>query len=248
MIWVVVDAAPPLGPSPVLARRRGGGLSRADDERRVPALAARAARSRPAGRRGGGEWRRRRRRCAGRKVRGLARPVQVALTEWAMAAALSAARPAGFTAAAGRRWTRGPRPIIVLHGYAHEPARNFLLLAFAAAAREPAGRSSASSTGRSGGSPRARASSAGSSTRSAGGPAREERGRHRALDGRRGGALLRDVRWRRRPGPTPDHARLAARWYGRLGDGRSATRRASSCSDRSCARGSRPRRRRATRR
>jgi len=62
------------------------------------------------------------------RVRELVRPVRVALTEWAMAAALSAARPAGFLPLPGAR-TRGPRPIIVLHGYAQNRA-NFLPLAF----------------------------------------------------------------------------------------------------------------------
>lgn len=54
--------------------------------------------------------------------------VRVALAEWAMSAALSAARPAGFLPLPGAR-ARGPRPIIVLHGYAQNRA-NFLPLAF----------------------------------------------------------------------------------------------------------------------
>ncbi|MGN6108467.1 MAG: esterase/lipase family protein [Kofleriaceae bacterium] len=55
------------------------------------------------------------------------RPVRVALVEWGMAMALSAARPAGFLPLPGAR-TRGPRPIIVLHGYAMNRA-NFVPLA-----------------------------------------------------------------------------------------------------------------------
>ncbi|HWO19985.1 MAG TPA: alpha/beta fold hydrolase [Kofleriaceae bacterium] len=50
-----------------------------------------------------------------------ARPVRVALAEWAMAVALSTARPAGFLPLPGAR-ARGPRPIIVLHGYAQNRA------------------------------------------------------------------------------------------------------------------------------
>lgn len=55
------------------------------------------------------------------------RPVRVALTEWAVAMALSAARPAGFLPLPGAR-VQGPRPIIVLHGYAQNRA-NFVPLA-----------------------------------------------------------------------------------------------------------------------
>jgi pimeloyl-ACP methyl ester carboxylesterase len=55
-------------------------------------------------------------------------PVRVALAEWGMAAALSAVRPAGFLPLPGARAT-GPRPIIVLHGYAMNRA-NFVPLAY----------------------------------------------------------------------------------------------------------------------
>lgn len=50
------------------------------------------------------------------------------LAEWGMAAAMSAARPVGFLPLPGAR-REGPRPIIVLHGYAMNRA-NFLPLAF----------------------------------------------------------------------------------------------------------------------
>jgi len=56
------------------------------------------------------------------------RPVRAALTEWAMSAALSAMRPAGFLRLPGAR-QRGPRPVIVLHGYAMNRA-NYLPLAY----------------------------------------------------------------------------------------------------------------------
>lgn len=56
------------------------------------------------------------------------RPLRAAVTEWGIAALLSLARPAGFLPLPGAR-TRGPRPIIVLHGYAMNRA-NFLPLAF----------------------------------------------------------------------------------------------------------------------
>ena len=56
------------------------------------------------------------------------RPVRTALVEWGAAIALSAARPIGFLPLPGAR-TRGPRPIILLHGYAMNRA-NFMLLAF----------------------------------------------------------------------------------------------------------------------
>ncbi len=54
--------------------------------------------------------------------------VKIALAEWGMALAMSAARPAGFLPLPGAR-THGPRPIIVLHGYAMNRA-NFVPLAF----------------------------------------------------------------------------------------------------------------------
>ena len=57
-----------------------------------------------------------------------ARPVREALAEWGAAAALSVARPAGFWPLPGAR-VRGPRPVIVLHGYAMNRA-NFLPLAY----------------------------------------------------------------------------------------------------------------------
>jgi triacylglycerol esterase/lipase EstA (alpha/beta hydrolase family) len=55
------------------------------------------------------------------------RALKVALAEWGMAAAVSATRPAGFFPLPGAR-NRGPRPVIVLHGYAMNRA-NFVLLA-----------------------------------------------------------------------------------------------------------------------
>lgn len=55
------------------------------------------------------------------------RPVRAALVEWGMSALLSLARPAGFLPLPGAR-VRGPRPVIVLHGYAMNRA-NFLPLA-----------------------------------------------------------------------------------------------------------------------
>lgn len=55
------------------------------------------------------------------------RPLRSALTEWAMSVAMSAIRPAGFLPLPGGRG-HGPRPIIVLHGYAQNRA-NFLPLA-----------------------------------------------------------------------------------------------------------------------
>lgn len=54
--------------------------------------------------------------------------LRIALAEWGMAALVSAARPAGFFPLPGAR-ARGPRPIIVLHGYAMNRA-NFVPLAF----------------------------------------------------------------------------------------------------------------------
>lgn len=58
----------------------------------------------------------------------LERPVRSALTEWGVSAALSACRPAGFFPLPGAR-KQGPRPVIVIHGYAMNRA-NFLPLAF----------------------------------------------------------------------------------------------------------------------
>src|SRR6185295_5152280 len=55
------------------------------------------------------------------------RPVRAAAIEWALSAALSLLRPAGFFPLPGAR-TRGPRPIILVHGYAMSRA-GFLLLA-----------------------------------------------------------------------------------------------------------------------
>jgi len=55
------------------------------------------------------------------------RPVRAALAEWGLAALLSVARPVGFLPLPGAR-SRGPRPIIVVHGYAQNRA-NFLPLA-----------------------------------------------------------------------------------------------------------------------
>ena len=57
-----------------------------------------------------------------------ARPVRTAIAEWGIAAALSACRPAGFFRLPGAR-AKGPRPIILLHGYAMNRA-NFLPLAY----------------------------------------------------------------------------------------------------------------------
>ncbi|MBK9032537.1 MAG: alpha/beta fold hydrolase [Myxococcales bacterium] len=53
--------------------------------------------------------------------------VRVAVREWGAALALSAARPLGFLPLPGRS-TQGPRPIILLHGYAMNRA-NFIVLA-----------------------------------------------------------------------------------------------------------------------
>jgi pimeloyl-ACP methyl ester carboxylesterase len=55
------------------------------------------------------------------------RPLRAALVEWGLSNALSLARPAGFLPLPGAR-THGPRPIIVVHGYAQNRA-NFLPLA-----------------------------------------------------------------------------------------------------------------------
>lgn len=56
------------------------------------------------------------------------RPVRAALAEWGISAALSMARPAGFLPLPGAR-VHGPRPVIVLHGYAMNRA-NFVPLAY----------------------------------------------------------------------------------------------------------------------
>lgn len=56
------------------------------------------------------------------------RPVRIALAEWGTSAALSLARPAGFFALPGAQH-QGPRPVILLHGYAMNRA-NFLPLAY----------------------------------------------------------------------------------------------------------------------
>jgi pimeloyl-ACP methyl ester carboxylesterase len=56
-----------------------------------------------------------------------ANALRVALAEWGMALAVSALRPIGFWPLPGAT-TRGPRPIIVLHGYAMNRA-NFVVLA-----------------------------------------------------------------------------------------------------------------------
>ncbi len=65
-----------------------------------------------------------------RAVRGprVAGALRATLTEWGLSALLSAARPAGFLPLPGAR-SHGPRPIIVLHGYAMNRA-NFLALAY----------------------------------------------------------------------------------------------------------------------
>lgn len=52
-------------------------------------------------------------------------PLRGAIGEWGMSLLVSAARPAGFFPLASR--ARGPRPVIVLHGYAMNRA-NFVLL------------------------------------------------------------------------------------------------------------------------
>ncbi len=54
--------------------------------------------------------------------------VRTALTEWGMAMAVSAVRPVGFFPLPGAR-QHGPRPIIVIHGYAMNRA-NFVPLAY----------------------------------------------------------------------------------------------------------------------
>lgn len=55
-------------------------------------------------------------------------PVRTAIIEWSAALALSAARPLGFLPLPGA-WTHGPRPILVVHGYAMNRA-SFLPLAW----------------------------------------------------------------------------------------------------------------------
>src|SRR6476659_335655 len=55
------------------------------------------------------------------------RPVRAALAEWGAAIAASVARPVGFLPLPGARVV-GPRPVIVLHGYAMNRA-NFVPLA-----------------------------------------------------------------------------------------------------------------------
>ncbi len=56
------------------------------------------------------------------------RPFRAALKEWGISAALSVARPAGFLRLPGAK-VHGPRPVIVLHGYAMNRA-NFVPLAY----------------------------------------------------------------------------------------------------------------------
>src|SRR5262249_14703105 len=56
------------------------------------------------------------------------RPAKAAFAEWAAARAVSIVRPAGFLPLPGAR-THGPRPVIVLHGYAMNRA-NFVALAY----------------------------------------------------------------------------------------------------------------------
>jgi triacylglycerol esterase/lipase EstA (alpha/beta hydrolase family) len=67
-------------------------------------------------------------RALARRDARFAAELRCVLAEWGMAALVSAARPAGFFPLPGAR-TRGPRPIIVLHGYAMNRA-NFLPLAY----------------------------------------------------------------------------------------------------------------------
>ena len=66
---------------------------------------------------------------AWRAVRGPRPPnaLRIALAEWGMSALVSAMRPAGFWALPGAGG-HGPRPVIVLHGYAMNRA-NFVMLA-----------------------------------------------------------------------------------------------------------------------
>lgn len=62
-----------------------------------------------------------------KRGQGLAPRLRTSAREWALAMAASAARPLGFFGMPGRGVT-GPRPIIVVHGYAMNRA-NFVLLA-----------------------------------------------------------------------------------------------------------------------
>jgi hypothetical protein len=66
-------------------------------------------------------------RAVRREALGL-RPLRIALAEWGVSTALSFARPAGFFALPGAT-NRGPRPVILVHGYAMNRA-NFLPLAY----------------------------------------------------------------------------------------------------------------------
>jgi hypothetical protein len=66
-----------------------------------------------------------------RRVRGRPQPpglLRVIASEWALSSALQALRPAAFVGPVLGRQARGPRPVIVLHGYAQGSA-NFLVLA-----------------------------------------------------------------------------------------------------------------------
>ncbi|MGE5182660.1 MAG: esterase/lipase family protein [Acidobacteriota bacterium] len=63
-----------------------------------------------------------------RAAQGNRLPLRATLAEWGMSAALSAWRPVGFLPLPGAR-RHGPRPVIVLHGYAMNRA-NFVPLAF----------------------------------------------------------------------------------------------------------------------
>ncbi len=67
-------------------------------------------------------------RALARRDTRFAREARTALAEWGMAALMSAARPAGFFPLPGAK-NHGPRPIVVLHGYAMNRA-NFLPLAY----------------------------------------------------------------------------------------------------------------------
>jgi triacylglycerol esterase/lipase EstA (alpha/beta hydrolase family) len=63
-----------------------------------------------------------------RAAQGHRLPLRTALAEWGMSVAISAARPFGFLPLPGAR-AQGPRPIVMLHGYAMNRA-NFVPLAF----------------------------------------------------------------------------------------------------------------------